>query len=364
MNWWHLYALVLLAGLVACLVTTPICRKLAEMIDLMDRPKKEAHKKHGKATPLLGGLALFLGWAGCLGVGYLVVVTGWGHAFSEALESYRDGFFAVGIRAFVLVGGAAGAMALGLVDDRYGMKAGTKFFWQFVIALMVVWLGEIRITLFVANAVFSWGVTIFWFMLLMNAINFFDNMDGLAVGTAAISFAFFAVTAGWQEQYFIAALSALSCGTAIGFWWYNRHPASIFMGDSGSLFLGYLLAAISASVTYYAPGKAATWLPVLLPLFILALPLFDAMAVVAIRTRMGKPFWIGDHNHISHRFMKMGMTRKQAVDCVHLLAVILGLSVWPLLWADELTAVVLVLQALFLLLLISLLQAHVKIDKK
>ncbi len=359
MSWLNVYWLVFVIGVAAAAVATPLCRRLALRVGLMDRPKEEAHKQHGHATPLLGGLALFGAWALCLIAGYFAVFAGWFDQFSAPLAESQAGVRMVGARMAFIVLGAAGAMLLGLADDRRGMKPAVKFGCQFLIALLAVWAGGVRITLFIDNFFLTAAITIFWYMLLMNAINFFDNMDGLAVGTATIALAFFALTAAWQQQYFIATLSALSCGVGCGFWLYNASPASIFMGDSGSLFLGYLLATISASVTYYS-SETSSFLAVLLPLFILALPLFDAGAVVLIRLRKRKPFWIGDHNHISHRFVAMGMSRAQAVNAVHLLAIIIALSVWPLLWADRATAAVLFTQALLLLGLVTLLQYSTK----
>jgi UDP-GlcNAc:undecaprenyl-phosphate GlcNAc-1-phosphate transferase len=142
----------------------------------------------------------------------------------------------------------------------------------------------------------------------------------------------------------------------MGFWIFNHSPASIFMGDSGSHFIGYFASVVSASVTYFNFEGSLTKFPVLVPFFVLALPLFDTLMVCIIRYRLGKPFWIGDHNHISHRFEKMGMSKKRAVACVHLLAVIIALSVWPLLWAEKETGWILLTQAMLILLLVSVLQ--------
>jgi UDP-GlcNAc:undecaprenyl-phosphate GlcNAc-1-phosphate transferase len=192
-------------------------------------------------------------------------------------------------------------------------------------------------------------------MLMMNAINFFDNMDGLAVGTIAIAMGLFTVVSGLHHQYFIAVFSALCCGICCGFWVFNTTPASIFMGDSGSHFLGYLAAVTAAGVTFFSKDSA-TRLPVLMPLFILALPLFDTAMVVLIRTWNRKPFWIGDHNHISHRFVRMGLTRPQAVLLVHLLSLSIGITALPIFWGDFRTAAILVIQALLQLTVITILQ--------
>ncbi len=356
MTWHWFYLAAGAAALAAGVLATLICRKLARRFDVMDRPKQEAHKLHAKATPLLGGMAIFAAWSGCIAGGYFAVCSGWFDGLFPALAEHREGMYSVSWRMLALLAGAAMAAGLGLLDDCKGLSAAPKFAGQFLVALVAVVLGGMHFTLFIDNIWVTGALTVFWYMLLMNAINFFDNLDGLAVGTATIALALFALVSAWHQQYFMATLSALSCGAAAGFWCFNRAPASIYMGDSGSHFLGYLLATISTGVTYYS-SASSTGLTVLMPLFILALPLFDTMAVVAIRLRRRKPFWIGDHNHISHRFVRMGMSRPLAVGSVHLLALIIGLSVIPLLWVDRATATVLFVQAILLLLLVTLLQA-------
>jgi UDP-GlcNAc:undecaprenyl-phosphate GlcNAc-1-phosphate transferase len=159
-----------------------------------------------------------------------------------------------------------------------------------------------------------------------------------------------------KGEYFVAALGSVFTGASIGFWFFNHSPATIFMGDSGSHLLGYMLAILGCMVTYYKADIGDSKFSVLIPIFILALPLFDTLAVVVIRWKLGKPFYIGDHNHISHRFMKMGMSRKRAVLMVHLLALTIGMSVLPILWGDERTVVISLIQAVTILLIISLLQ--------
>ena len=199
-------------------------------------------------------------------------------------------------------------------------------------------------------------VTVFWIMLMMNSINFFDNMDGLAAGVIAIALGIFAFIAGLNGQLFIAAICALSCGVCCGFWFYNMAPARIFMGDSGSHFLGYLAALAACEVSFFDISYSLSRFPVLIPLLVLALPLFDTFMVVLIRTINKKPFWIGDHNHISHRFVHMGLTRPQAVLLVHLLSLSIGLAALPIFWGDFRTAAILVFQALLQLTVVTILQ--------
>ncbi len=342
------------------LLLTPAAQKLAARFDIMDRPRGEKHKFHGHATPLLGGVAMLFGWLVVLAGGFVL----WSRLGSveqtAVLNEYFPGARAVLPRLGWIVAGAVLATALGLHDDLAGMKAWRKFLGQLAVACLAAGPGGVRISLFVSAPGFGFAVTVFWFMALMNAINFFDNMDGLAAGTATIALTLFTIAAGFQEQYFVASLSALGAGCALGFWFFNYAPASIFMGDAGSHFLGYLLAVSSAGTTFFNPAVAASRLSVLIPLCILAIPLFDAAAVTVIRTWNGKPFWIGDHNHISHRFVKMGLSRKQAVRLVHILCLLTGLSVLPVLWSSLATIAVILAQMILLLALVTMLQYAVR----
>jgi len=355
-DWPHLYCFIFAAGLAASLVSTPIFQFLAEKLDFMDRPNGEKHKAHGNATPLLGGAAMFTAWTLCIGVGFLMVHFRKLPHITGLLSEHAEGALSVGPRMGLVMFCAFLAMLLGLIDDRRPLKAHTKFLGQFVIALIAVVWGGLRLSFFCPVPAVGIAVTVFWYMLLMNAINFFDNMDGLAAGTVTIAMALFAVVAAFNGQIFVAILAALSAGVTAGFWFYNHSPATIFMGDSGSLFLGFLAATVSILVTYFRLDRSLSRFPILLPLFILAVPLFDTLMVVLIRTKNRKPFWIGDHNHISHRFVKMGLSRKRAVDLVHLMALAIGLGALPILWGTFQVAAAVVAQAFLLLVIVSLLQ--------
>lgn len=355
-SWQQVYLLVFLLGSGLTLILTPAFKKLAEKTGVMDRPKGEKHKRHDKETPLLGGAAMFSAWTLAIGGGILMLFSADLQNISSEVAANLEGVKLVSGRLIIIIIGALAATMLGLWDDKYGMDAIWKLLGQILIAAFVVSLSGIKITLFCNNPVFVWGISVFWFVLLMNAFNFFDNMDGLAVGTSTIAMALFAVVAALSNQYFLAALGALTCGVGLGFWFYNHTPASIFMGDSGSHFLGYMAAVMSASITYFSREYSLTRLPILLPFFILAIPLFDTLAVVVIRLRNGKPIYIGDHNHISHRFVKMGLSRRRAVQLVHLLVLALGLNVLPLLWGEFKTSIVITVQAMLLILIVTIMQ--------
>ena len=354
--WQHLYLFVFLLGAVLSLSFTPLFQKIAEKADFMDRPKCEDHKKHAKATPLMGGAAMFSAWMLAIIMGYIAVNAFNSGSLSRDLSENVSGVNYVGGRVFFICLGAFLATTLGLIDDKLALKAGTKFLGQFLIAAIAVSFGGIKISVFFNNPVIIWCISVLWIMLLINAINFFDNMDGLAVGTVTIALALFTAVAAMNGQYFIAVFGALTCGVCVGFWFFNHSPATIFMGDSGSHLLGYLVAVMSASVTYFSRDYSLTRFPILIPLFILAIPLFDAFSVVVIRLYHHKPIYVGDHNHLSHRFVKMGMSRKRAVQMVHLMTLIIGLSVLPLLWGDYKIDLVILAQAMLMLLFMSLIQ--------
>lgn len=356
-KWLLIYVIVFTGGLCLALLFTPLFRSLAHKTGFLDRPA-DNHKGHARATALLGGAAMFTAWITAILCGVILVLT---HAlpgyFAETLPLHLVGFQLALVKqlSFVILG-ALLAVVLGLIDDKWALKAKWKFLGQFIIALIPVLCGGLRINFFVDSQIFSICVTIFWIMLMMNSINFFDNMDGLAAGTIAIAMGFFTVIAALNNEYFFAVFTALNFGVCCGFWFYNANPASVFMGDSGSHFIGYLAAVAAAGVTYFDKSFSLSRFPVLIPLLILALPLFDTMMVVLIRTVNKKPFWIGDHNHISHRFVRMGLSRKTAVFLVHLLALTIGLGALPVYWGDFKTAAVVLLQAFLLLGIITILQ--------
>jgi len=363
MSWTEILILIFLLGAFLSLLITPIFIKVAIKTGFYDLPRCQEHKKHKEPTPLLGGLAIFAAWALSICLCVLIAKTNMIHGLEGNAKASMSGILSVSKNLFFIMLSAFLAVLLGLYDDKWNMRAITKLIGQIVIAIIAVTWGGVRISLFLPSPFLSWLISVFWIIAIMNAINFFDNMDGLAVGIAAISFSLFSLAAFASGQYFVSALGAVSAGASVGFWFYNHSPAQIFMGDSGSHFLGYLMAVMGVLVTYYNPNITFTKFSILVPIFILAIPIFDLFAVVVIRIKNRKPIYIGDHNHISHRFVAMGMEKKKAVLMVHLLSLTIGLSVLPILWGDRRTVIVSSIQALSILILITLLQIEGKKGK-
>jgi len=218
--------------------------------------------------------------------------------------------------------GAIGMLAVGLLDDKHELHPGTKFAGQLIIAAMVAATGT-RITLFVPYVWFHYAITILWILTVINAFNFMDNMNGLCAGLGAIGALCFGVLAAAHAQYLVALIALLTFGSLVGFLPHNFPKARAFLGDAGSHLVGFLLAVLAILPHFYTHYYPHPW-AVLTPLLVLAVPLGDMVWVVLIRWRLGQPFYIGDNNHLSHRLVRLGLTRVQAVALIWLAAALTG----------------------------------------
>ena len=315
----NVYVASLLGSFIVSLLALPVWRAICTRLGLVDDP---GHRKiHESPIPLAGGFAVLTGIAVPLLLG--VAIVRWnsphllpGHA---ALEY---GFYrrATELAAYLL--GALVIVIIGALDDKYELRPLFKFTGQFAAALLVA-CGGARITLFVHSAIFSYAITILWILTVINAFNFMDNMNGLCAGLGAVSSWFFALITMMDGQYLVALLALLTAGALLGFLPYNFPKATAFLGDTGSHLVGYLLAVMAILPHFYTAQHPRVW-AVFIPLLILAVPLGDLAWVVLLRWRLGKPFYIGDTNHLSHRLVRGGMTKSFAVLCIWLLAVLCG----------------------------------------
>ena len=204
-------------------------------------------------------------------------------------------------------------------------------------------------------------ISIFWIVALTNAFNFLDNMDGLSAGTAAVATTAFLITAISIQQWFVAASLALLLGALIGFLCFNFPPASIFMGDSGSTVIGFILGVLTVRTTFLPPGVEfhAGWYATLTPVIVLAVPLYDLVVVSAIRISRGKSPFVGDTNHFSHRLVARGMSKRTAVLCIWLLtaATAIGAIILPQ-TRSAFGAYLIGVQTLLVLGVVALLEQH------
>jgi UDP-GlcNAc:undecaprenyl-phosphate GlcNAc-1-phosphate transferase len=300
------------------LLALPLWRKWCLRTNLVDDPGER--KIHDQPIPLAGGFAVLTGIllpliAGAGFIKFGIVKISSANLIAHGLERR-------GIELAAIAFGAIAITFLGWLDDKHELKPLPKFAGQFLIALAVAAAG-LRITLFVPNIFFSYAVTILWLLTVINAFNFMDNMNGLCAGLGAIGALFFAFIAAANGEYLVATISFLMCGALLGFLPWNFPNARAFLGDAGSHLVGYLLAVMAILPHFYSKENPHP-LAVLSPLLVLAIPLIDLAQVVIVRTLNRKPFWIGDTNHLSHRLVRAGLSRTQAVLLLWLIAVMIG----------------------------------------
>ena len=257
---------------------------------------------------------------------------------------------------------------LGLRDDKKAMGPAIKLLVQLaIIAALVIGL-DLRILTFLDHylGMGRWPsvfVTVLWITAITNAFNFLDNMDGLSAGVAAVCTIAFLATALSLGQWFVAALLSLLLGSLLGFLCFNFPPASIFMGDSGSLVIGLLLGVLTVRTTYLEPAAqsqplAANWYRLLAPVIVLALPLYDLFVVTVIRLMRGKSPFVGDNNHFSHRLVARGMSRSTAVLCLYLVTAATSVAAILLPQVGRTYALLIFIQTLLILGVVALLEQH------
>jgi UDP-GlcNAc:undecaprenyl-phosphate GlcNAc-1-phosphate transferase len=314
----NFYLAAFAGAFLTTLLALPLWRKWCLRAKLVDDP---GHRKiHDVPIPLAGGFAMLTGILLPPAAGAILFKFG-------AVKLSFAGLIVHGLdrRAIELAVLALGAVAitiLGWLDDRHELKPLPKFIGQFLIALLVT-IACKRITLFVHSELFSYAITILWLLTVINAFNFMDNMNGLCAGLGVIGALVFALIAAVKGEYLVAITGFLMGGALAGFLPWNFPNARAFLGDAGSHLTGYLLAVMAILPHFYTKQDPRP-LAVLAPLFVLAVPLIDLAWVVILRTHTGKPFWIGDTNHLSHRLVRAGLSRTRAVLFIWLVAAIVG----------------------------------------
>lgn len=306
------------AGLFTTAISLPAWRRWCVRTGVVDDP---GHRKiHSEPIPLAGGLAVLTGLVVPLAAGLAALRVG---LFDPTTVSVlAHGFDRRQLQLIAVVAGALGMVFLGWLDDRYELRPLLKFAGQVLVALVVAIAG-VRITLFVPSIVFSVAVTVLWIVTLTNALNFMDNMNGLCAGLGLIGAFCFGMKSALAGQYLVALLGFLCVGALMGFLPYNFPRATVFLGDAGSHLVGYLLGVLAILPHFYTKENP-TALAVLNPLLILAVPLFDLISVVLIRWKAGRPFYVGDTNHLSHRLVRKGLSQTTAVLVIWLLAAMCG----------------------------------------
>ncbi|MCX6357790.1 MAG: MraY family glycosyltransferase [Candidatus Aureabacteria bacterium] len=325
--WLILYACTFGIALGLGLLFTPIGRRAALAWGLVDSPGER--KPQQRPIPLFGGAAIFGALALTVALPSCLVLCATHFSACAALipapyAGYLPGALSVLPKLGTIGLGGLVIFLIGLWDDFRELAPRVKLLGQILVAMVMIAL-HVRITLFVPGFAFSAAATLIWIILITNAFNLLDNMDGLCAGVAVVASAVFFGVSAAQGHYFIAVLLAAFIGALMGFLKYNRHPASVFMGDAGSMFIGYFIAVMSILQTYYEPSAAGP-LAVLMPLVILAVPLYDTLSVILIRVSHGESIFKADRRHFSHRLLALGMPVRGAAWFIYLLTLCTGLS--------------------------------------
>ena len=271
---------------------TPVMRKIAVATDVVDKPNS-SHKSHKKPVPYLGGVAIIIG---------VILVS-----YSTSLVSnFTSGTFWL---ATSVLGPALALGLIGLWDDVKNLPPLPRFMAQSIAGIFTA--SVLIITDNVGNptgsAIFDSLITVFWVVGICNSINFFDNLDGGAAGTVAISSIALAYLALSGDQYLIAALSIVTAGATLGFLVWNKSPAKIYMGDAGALFLGVLLATL---IVRFEPSTNTQFSSYLIPILLLAIPILDTTVAVTSRLKRHISPFQGGQDHLSHRLIRAGYSRK------------------------------------------------------
>lgn len=297
------YIVAFTVALVVAYFATPRVIDFAIKVGALDAP--DARKVHTKPTPRMGGLAIY--------AAFVLAVLASMYVSREIMG--------------LLVGGTV-ILIVGIIDDLKPLPARVKLLGQIVAAAVLI-MFDIRIEwltnpfgdmLYVEYL--SIPLTILWVVGLTNTVNLIDGLDGLAAGVSTIASVTILLVALQQNFWTVAVLTAALAGSALGFLQHNFNPAKIFMGDTGSMFLGYMLAAISI----LGAVKSAATIALIVPIVALGLPILDTAFAIIRRYMSGRPIFKPDKGHLHHRLLEMGLTQKQAVLLMYVISGCLGLS--------------------------------------
>lgn len=329
---------------------TPIVRRLAPALGLIDLP---GHRKvHVTPTPRGGGIAIFLGVLVPSLLFLVAGLTGVGRQWEGLTLLFESGGLA-DHRGQQLIAISVGAVILfltGLADDRWNLSWKFRLGLQLAVAVGVAAAG-VRATVFVSQPWVGFAATVLWILVLTNALNFLDNMDALSAGIGLISSLIFSaiLLLMVREPILTVAMPlVMLSGALLGFLFWNRPPASIFMGDCGSNLIGFLLATLTVTGTFYE--RTGSRHVMLAPLCVMAVPLYDFCTVIFIRLKQGRSPFHGDKSHFSHRLVELGLRPAHAVLTIHLTTAMTGTAALLLYQVPDWNGAGLVVSLIFMVL--------------
>jgi UDP-GlcNAc:undecaprenyl-phosphate GlcNAc-1-phosphate transferase len=344
---------------------TSLAKKLAQRFGFISRPVRDRFS--ARTVPLGGGIAIFAAIttiiiAGALAIKFLLVPgrLAW---ISKSANINPADFLGKINQLTIMLLGIFILFALGLWDDIKHLGPFFKLAVQFAVAMTAASLAEIRVEFFIENKIVTSALSAVWIVLIINAFNFLDNMDGLSAGIAVIAGSILFTAAAISGQVFVGGLALVLIGTLLGFLVFNFPPAKIFMGDAGSLVVGFFVAMLTLRTTYYHEAQSGRWYPVLMPLVVMAVPLYDFISVTLLRISQGKSPFVGDTQHFSHRLKKHGLTDTQTVLTLYLATLCTGLGATFLYQVNLAGAILILIQTFMILAIIAILETTMKNDR-
>ena len=298
-----------LLAIVWSLAIIPLFIGITQKFGLLDVPGKYTHKIHNRPVPLAGGTALM----------FTLV------PLSLFLGFWKQEFIRVLLSAVAII------YIFGLLDDVYGLSAIPKLVGQ-ALASFVLIVSNTSVHFFESISLpflspglvagLDIALTLFWLIGVTNAMNMIDSMDGIAIGVSGIAFLFFVLVTSLSGQVYLTEISIILLGITVGIYFYNVTPARLFLGDSGSQTLGFLVAAIAMEYAPIGLSPISSWFA---PILLVAMPIFDTSLVVYSRFRQGLPIYKANLDHTYHRLVTFGLDERRAVLTIHLIAILLSL---------------------------------------
>lgn len=352
-------ATILLAGsfvLSACL--TVVVGRIAGRAKFVATPSPDRFAD--VPVPLGGGIAIFITMTvsilAAIAVVKFLLFPGYLDWLGPTVAAYAPGFLSKMNQLVIILFCTFTLFVLGFWDDRERLNPFFKLIVQFAVATIAVVLADVRVELFIQNRIITSALSVVWIVLIINAFNFLDNMDGACGGIAVIASCILFTAAALSGQVFVGGLALIFIGTLLGFLVFNFPPANIFMGDAGSLIVGFFVALLTLRTTYYHQAQSGRWYAVFMPVVVMAVPLYDFISVTALRISQGKSPFIGDTQHFSHRLKRRGLTDAQTVLTLYLATLATGLGAISLYQVGLAGAILIFIQTIMILSIVAILE--------
>jgi UDP-GlcNAc:undecaprenyl-phosphate GlcNAc-1-phosphate transferase len=345
------------------LILTGLVKMFAQRADFVSHPAKDRFAE--RTVPLGGGIAILITLMAFIVPATIVMkfLPGQINSLVEKANIDPADFLAKVNQLIVILLSALVLLVLGLWDDKKHLGPFFKLAVQFAVAVIAAYFAQVRVEFFIENKIITSLLSAVWIVLIINAFNFLDNMDGLSAGIAVIAGSILFAAAAISGQIFVGGLALVLVGTLLGFLVFNFPPAKIFMGDAGSLVVGFFVAILTLRTTYYREAQSGRWYAVFVPLVVMAVPLYDFISVTLLRISQGKSPFVGDTQHFSHRLKKRGLTDTQTVLTLYLATLCTGFGATFLNQVNPVGAILIFTQTFMILAIIAILETTAKDDK-